>query len=188
MDYKKTIKSKYFILGMLILGFVLLDQITKLIAYNMQDTLRYENVVFIKHLLEFSYTENPDASLGLLGGVAHKELIFVLVTLIALGMFGYLSKDVNFKTKKVFSYSMVFFFAGTLGNAIDRLVRGFVIDFLHFPFFDFLYRIGLSNFDNNIADILLFIAIFMFAIDLFFFETKGFKEKKENKDDTINQD
>ncbi len=188
MDYKKIIKSKYFMLGILIVGFTLLDQITKLIAYNFQDSLRYENVIFIKHLLEFSYTENPDASLGLLGGVEHKELIFVLVTIIALGMFGYLSKDVDFKTKRVYSYSMVLFFAGTLGNAIDRLFRGFVIDFLHFPFFDFLYRVGLSNFDNNIADILLFFAIFMFAIDLFFFETKRLKEKKEIKDDTINQD
>ncbi len=175
---KTFLSNKYIFGGILIVLFILLDQITKAIAFAYQTSLSMSNVVFIKYILEFSYTENPDASLGLLGNFEHKELAFVIVTIFALGLFGYFYKDINFKKKKVYSIAMVFFIAGTLGNAIDRLFRGFVIDFLHFPFFNFLYYVGLSNFDNNIADILLTFAIILFAVELFILEPIAHKKEK----------
>ncbi len=180
MQFKKLFKHSYTIGYISIIGFILLDQLTKQIAYMNQNNLLI-NKVFIKYLLEFSYTENRAASLGLLGDHPQKDLIFMLITVLALVMFGYFFKDIDFKTKKTYSISIVFFFAGTLGNAIDRLFRGFVIDFLHFPFFDFLSQIGLSNFDNNIADILLTFAIILFAIDMFFFDPKRTKELKKDE-------
>ncbi|MFA6801395.1 MAG: signal peptidase II [Acholeplasmataceae bacterium] len=186
MKIKNFIKHKYTLGAILIILFVLLDQITKLIAYQFKEGLATANHVFIKYILEFSYSENPDASLGLLGNFDHKHLVFILITIFALGLFGYFFKDIDFKKRKVFSFSIVFFIAGTLGNAIDRLFRGFVIDFLHFPFFDFLYKVGLSNFDNNIADIVLTFAIILFAIDLFFIEPKFQKKLKEQSADETN--
>lgn len=179
MNIKKILKHPLTIGILLILGLIALDQITKQIAYANQDQLT-TNKVFIKYLLEFSYTENRAASLGLLGDNPYKDLIFAGITVVALGVFGYMFKDIDFKTKKVYSFSIIFFIAGTFGNAIDRLFRGFVVDLLHFPFFDFLSKIGLSNFDNNIADILLTFAIILFAIDLFFFESKRNKEMQKN--------
>lgn len=179
MNIKKIMKHPLFIGILVILILIALDQITKQIAYNNQDQLS-TNQVFIKYLLEFSYTENRAASLGLLGDSPYKDLIFTAITIIALGIFGYMFKDIDFKTKKIYSISIVFFISGTLGNAIDRIFRGFVVDLLHFPFFDFLSKIGLSNFDNNIADILLTFAIVFFAIDLFFFEPKRTKEIERN--------
>jgi signal peptidase II len=178
MNIKQLIKNNYIIGTLLILGFIAIDQVTKLFAYNAQDSLD-PNIILIPHILELSYTENYAASLGLLGNSDYKELIFVIVTVFALALFGYFFRDVDFKSKKLFSLSIVFFISGTLGNAIDRLFRGFVVDLLHFPFFDFLSHVGLSNFDNNIADILLFFAIFMFAIDIFFLDPKRIKSKEK---------
>ena len=50
--------------------------------------------------------------------------------------------------------AIVFFIGGTIGNAIDRALFGYVIDFMHFPFLTpILNLFGVNNFYNNIADI-----------------------------------
>lgn len=184
MKIIKFMKSNYGIGILITLLFVLLDQVTKAIAYHYQDILRFDNVIVIKNLFELSYTQNYAASFGFLGDSAYKEIIFIMITVFALGMFAYFFKDVDFKSKKIYSFSIVLFISGTLGNAIDRLFRGFVIDFLHFPFFDFLVYVNLSNFDNNIADILLFIAIAFFAIEIFILDI--LRKKKEKSNDVSN--
>lgn len=165
---------------------LLLDQVTKQLAYQLiAPTFTGSNTVVIPKLLELSYYENPGASLGFLRDFAYKDIVFFLITVAALIIFGYLFKDSNFKHKKVYSISIALFISGTLGNAIDRAIYGFVIDFLHYPFLDFLDNIpGLSNFTNNLADNFLSAAIVLFAIDLFFFESKRLKNQKETQDAT----
>lgn len=158
----------------LIIIFTAIDQITKQLAraYIMPLT---SDVVWIPNLLELSYHENDGMSFNMLSG---EQGIFFVVTIFALIIFGYLFKDIDFKKKKLYTLSVIFFIAGTLGNGIDRLIYGFVIDFLHYPFLDTpLSWVGLNNFYNNIADMLLSAAIVMFAIDLFIFDPK--RQKKE---------
>lgn len=158
---------------LLILGLVFLDQITKYFAQTF--LAGSPDVVFIPGLLEFGYYENAGASLSLFQG---QQLLFAVVTVIALGAGGYLFSRTDFKEKRIFSLAVVFFIAGTLGNAIDRARFAYVIDFLHFPFLTpILNLIGLSNFYNNIADLVLSAAIVLFAIDLFIIDPKRSKEK-----------
>lgn len=160
----------------LIILFILIDQVTKQLArfFLMESG---QTVVWIPGLLEMKYAYNPGGAFGLLEG---EQAFFAFVTVIALLIFGYLFKDISFKTKKMYSWSIVLFIAGTLGNAIDRLYYGFVIDFLHYPFLDGPLRlIGLNNFYNNIADLALSLAIVFFAVDMFLFEPK--RSKKEVK-------
>ena len=107
------------------------------------------------------------------GLLQDQTLLFMVITMIALAMFLYLFKDISFQTKKVYSLAIVLFIAGTIGNAIDRIVLRYVIDFMHFPFLDWLLQfIGLPNFYNNFADMYLSFGIVLFAIDLFFLEKK----------------
>jgi signal peptidase II len=153
----------------LIFIFTTIDQITKYLSQHFLMG-RIENVTLIKHLFELGYYENTGASLGILDG---QILIFMIITLIALGIFGYLFLDVDFKHKKVYSLSIVFFIAGTLGNAIDRALLGYVIDFMHFPFLSIILNpLNISNFYNNMADMYLSAAIVLFFIELFFLESK----------------
>lgn len=155
-------------LGIIILA-IAIDQITKLIASS-TIPLNSPDIVWIPNLLEFSYHHNDGMSFGLLEG---QQTLFLIATIIALLMFGYLFLESDYKTKKVYSISIALFIGGTLGNAIDRSLYGYVIDFMHFPFLDgILNAVGLSNFYNNFADMFLSAAIVLFAIDIFFLEGK----------------
>ncbi len=166
---------------------VLLDQVTKQLAQTYIPALisgTQQNIVIIPKVFELSYYRNNGASFGIFEG---EQLFFMIITIIALAIFGYLFTDVNFKTKKVYSLSIAFFIGGTLGNAIDRALFGYVIDFLHFPFLTpILNLFGSNNFYNNIADIVLSAAIVLFAIDIFILEPK--RKKKEKQNVIINQD
>lgn len=146
---------------------IIFDQITKYVAKGLYTG---SEVTWIPHLLSFSYAENTGMSFGLLEG---QRLLFMVVTIIALAIFGYLFLDVNFKTKKVYSYAIVLLIAGTLGNAIDRVILAYVIDFMHFPFLDTpLSWVGLSNFYNNFADMYLSLAMVFLFVDVLFLERK----------------
>lgn len=156
-----------------------IDQLTKYLARTMI-ALNAPNITVIPNLFELSYYKNTGMSFGLLEG---QQLIFMISTVIALGIFGYLFTSSNYKNKKVYSISVALFIAGTLGNAIDRSIFGYVIDFMHFPFLDgILNAVGLSNFYNNMADMYLSAAIVLFTLDLFIFEEKRKKEQKKHEE------
>jgi signal peptidase II len=155
--------------------FILLsmDQITKHLAKAFI-TLSDPDIVWIPHMLHLAYRENRGASGSML---QDQQFLFMIVTIIALAMFAYLFLEVDFKLKKTYSWAVILFIAGTLGNAIDRALLGYVIDFLHYPFLDLILNLfNASNFYNNFADLYLSLGIVLFAIDLFFFETKRKKE------------
>lgn len=146
---------------------VSLDQLTKYIA---QGLYQGQDFTLIPFVLEIGYAENRGMSFGLL---QDQTLLFMVITVIALAMFLYLYKDISFINKKVYTLAIVLFIAGTLGNAIDRLVLQYVIDFMHFPFLEWpLSVVGLPNFYNNFADMYLSLGIVLFAIDLFLLEKK----------------
>ncbi len=176
------------LIGAIIIIFsILIDQVSKQVAQTYIPQLingSHDNIVLIPKLIELSYHQNTGASFNIFDGA---QLFFMLITIVALVIFGYLFLDSNFKTKKVYSISIALFIGGTLGNAIDRALFGYVIDFLHFPFLTpILDLVGISNFYNNFADIFLSAAIVLFAIDLFVFDPK--RKKKEKQNVIINQD
>lgn len=158
----------------LIIGFVIIDFVTKRLAsFYLKSPLK--NIVVIKELFELSYYENKGASLGIFEG---QMIFFMIVTVVALAIFIYLFLSVDFKNKKAYSVAITLFIAGTIGNAIDRLLLGYVIDFMHFPFLSYILDIfKLSNFYNNMADMYLTVAVILFAIDLIFSNKKVHHEK-----------
>jgi signal peptidase II len=160
---------------------VLFDQVTKhLAAHYIKPG---ESIVVINKLFELGYYENRGISFGLLEG---HQLFFALVTIIALSIFGYLFLDLSFKDKKVYSIAITLFIGGTFGNAIDRALLGYVIDFMHFPFLTpILGVVGLSNFYNNVADMVLSLAIVLLIIELFILEPKRLKKMKLKENENI---
>jgi signal peptidase II len=146
---------------------VSLDQLTKYVA---QWLYQGQDFTLIPFILEIGYAENRGMSFGLL---QDQTLLFMVITVIALAIFLYLYKDISFINKKVYTLAIILFIAGTLGNAIDRLVLQYVIDFMHFPFLEWpLNVVGLPNFYNNFADMYLSLGLVLFATDLFFLEKK----------------
>lgn len=140
---------------------VLVDQITKFLAVT---GLRpVHSVAVIPGFLNFSYVENIGAAWGMLAGRQVFLIIFTLLTLAWL----------IWKRERVFggiplSRSIqVLLLGGIFGNLIDRIVRGYVVDFLDF-------YIGSSHFPCfNVADTAICSgAILLMAVQLFFSPSK----------------
>lgn len=146
---------------LIVIGLIILDQVTKYIAVTTL-TLGFSNVIIPK-VLTFQLIYNEGASFGMLSG---EQLLFTLVTIGALLIFGYFFTEIDFKKKKVFSLAIILLLAGALGNAIDRIfvIEG-VIDFIHIPIIPLFATF-------NFADAFMNIGIVLFIVDLIFFERK----------------
>ena len=144
---------------LIILGIciILLDQITKVILIG-------KNITIIPNVLNFTYTENT----GVAFGIGSNNLLFIIiVNIIVLGMIIKFIKEREEQVNFSILISLILILSGGIGNLIDRIVRGYVIDFID---------INLFNFPNfNIADISISIGI----ISLIFILCKSIlKEKK----------
>jgi signal peptidase II len=83
---------------------------------------------------------------------------------------------VDFKKKKIYSFSLVLIFSGTVGNLIDRLFTGKgVFDFIEVTFVDFAIF--------NFADSCLTVGVIMLMIYLVFFEGKNKPKTTEVEND-----
>jgi len=131
MQNKKTLVWAIIISGLLLI----IDQITKaIVIWN------NFNSILIPNVLELNIVKNTGGAFGIGGGNVGT---FIITNFIVLGMiirFIYLQKD--FMDKPTF-FSLFIILAGGFGNVIDRISRGFVVDFItvfpatNFPTFNF---------------------------------------------------
>jgi len=146
---------------LLIMALIIFDQATKLIIAR---TIKpYSSVRVIPGFLNLSPIHNRGAIFGFFSQMNNK-LVFVLLTmasLFALGMVIYYF----FKTppsQKLMEFSLSLILAGALGNLIDRIWRGYVIDFIEL----YIKRYHWPTF--NVADSCItigtFLLIFIFFI------------------------
>ena len=106
------------------------------------------------------------------------QIFFKIITPIALA--GYLLLYV-FGAKKSFilKYALILTAAGTIGNYIDRLAFGYVIDFLSFTFFGYDFAIF------NLADVFLCVGVFALIVYYFFLDEDAVFKFKKSDDDTL---
>ena len=127
-------KNKYIIIFSTALIIILIDQITKfLIKTSFQ---LKQSIPLIKNIFHLTYIRNFGAGFGIL---QQQKWILVFISIIVIGViFYYLDK---IKDKEKFLQIIVgLVLGGTIGNLIDRLAYGFVVDFLDFriwPVFNF---------------------------------------------------
>lgn len=169
-------KMKKYIFGLA--GFIILlaaDRITKLAALSIKGT---DGIPVIKGVFRFLYLENHGAAFGVLQNQRFFLLCMTVVILTAV-IAAYIK--IPF-TKKYLPMGMVLILivAGATGNMIDRIVQGYVIDFLYFELIDFPIF--------NIADCYVVIAAVLGALlimfyykdeDLKVFRLKSMKGKEE---------
>lgn len=141
---------------LLILFLVLLDQLTKILA------IRYlkgnSGVTLIHNVLVFRYLENRGMAFGLLQG---RLLFLVLICLVFFAAIIYLfikAPATAYYRPLLFTAAVVF--SGAMGNFIDRVFRGFVVDFIYFSLIDF------PTF--NVADIYVTCGIVVLVFLIFF--------------------
>lgn len=162
--YKKiNIKNKKILLIIfIILISICIDQIVKQIVIK---NVFNSSIQIIKGVLNFTYVENTGGAYGI---GSNNILIFIIINIIILGilMKFAISKREEIDTISLIAISLII--AGGMGNLIDRVARGYVVDFvdinqvLKYPVF-------------NIADIFVVTGCIVIAIELIYRTIKSRK-------------
>ncbi len=144
----------------LFLTLVILDQVTKVLVINFFNL--YDSVALLP-IINLTFVVNYGFAFGLLNNPSLNQLLVSLVILAIILYFLYLL----IKTQdKIFQLTLTLILAGALGNFIDRIFRGFVIDFIdiyignyHWPAF-------------NIADSCITVGFVVLMINILFLNKK----------------
>ena len=116
-----------------VLSAIALDQWTKALAYNI---LRVNGpVVLIDGVFELLYSENRGAAFGILQG--RQTFFFLVAFAVVAVVLLFLAKLPAEKRYLPLFVCMVLLASGAVGNLIDRVSRGFVVDFFYFSLIDF---------------------------------------------------
>ena len=142
--------------------FFILDFISKQVIIKVIDL--HESIKVIKNFFYLTYTRNTGAAFSIL---EDGRILFLIITVIALFFINkYMNKE-DIKGIDNLIYGMII--GGILGNLYDRIVYGYVIDFLDFKIFSYNYPIF------NLADTFIVLGvIMMIGTNLY----KDFKLKK----------
>ena len=104
----------------------LLDQLTKFfIKQNFQSN---QSIPIIKNFLHFTYITNTGSAFGLFKGF---NILFILFSIIVVFVLLYYFKKIK-ENERLLQFSVGLLLGGTIGNLIDRIVYGAVIDFIDF--------------------------------------------------------
>lgn len=144
---------------------IILDQWTKWLAETNLTFL--EPVPVIEPFLNWTLAYNYGAAFSFLAdaGGWQKWFFSGLALLMSLFLIGYLAKAP--RQAKLLSLGLALVLGGAVGNLIDRLLHGHVIDFIHVHYADvWHYPIF------NIADIGISIGVLLIVIDMLFLEKK----------------
>ena len=137
-------------IAILSLLLVLIDQISKKLVINYLN----KEILIIKNIFCLTYTKNNGAAFSILNG---KRLLLILMTILIIGvLIYYIVKNRINNKMEILAFSLVI--GGSLGNLIDRIVRGFVVDFISIKIFGYNFPVF------NIADSLICIGVFLLFI------------------------
>jgi signal peptidase II len=155
----------------LIIGIVLVvtDQLTKLLVLSSLKPIG--KVELIKGFFNLTYIENRGAAFGMLEGGKWLFLAITAVVLV-LAVVYYLKAPKTPQTLPV-KIAVVMICSGAVGNAIDRLFRSYVVDFLDFIIFGYDFPVF------NFADILVVLGTILFAGSILLFDGKEENNNKE---------
>lgn len=146
--------------------FVVIDQVVKIIVINKMAL--QQSITIINNFFNITYVRNTGAAWSILSG---NVLLLIMISVLALvTIYYYLIKDKDLNKIDIVSYSMLI--GGIIGNLIDRIVHGYVIDYLDFKIFNYNFPIF------NIADTLIVISIIIIGINLIVGE---YREQNRNK-------
>ncbi len=160
VSWRDYLKKKYLILLATVTAVVLLDFVTK--AYIDSNMSLHESVVVIGGFLNIMYVRNPGAAFSFLASASpgFRSVFFLTVTVTAIVLvLYYIAKSKTEEPLMIFALSLIM--SGALGNFIDRVRLGEVIDFIdvhlgayHWPAF-------------NVADSAITVGAFIMLFALF---------------------
>lgn len=163
-------KAKYIILLAVSVLVLVLDQVTKV---YIDKTMRlHDSIPVLDGFFSITYLRNKGAAFGILADSAWRLPFFLLVSAVAVLVILVVVSRLR-DDQKGSAVSLSLIFSGALGNLIDRVRLGEVIDFLdvywkghHWPAF-------------NVADSAICVGVFMLAIEMVLEERREKKAEKQ---------
>ena len=142
------------------------DQFTKYLT--VANIALYEDVPFIPGIVQLTYVQNTGAAFSSFEG---QQWLFALIFLVftAAVVYEYFKKSMPFTACERWLIAAIY--AGGLGNMIDRVRLGYVVDMIETTFMEFPVF--------NVADIFITCGCILMMIHLIFFNKEFWKEEKK---------
>ncbi|WP_164690148.1 signal peptidase II [Paraclostridium sordellii] len=140
---------------LIIIGLIAIDQISKYLAVNYLANIG--SIPIIKNIFHLTYVENRGAAFGMF---QNNQIIFIVVAIAAcvFGLYYLYKKDLNILGKS----AIILIISGALGNLIDRIRLGFVVDYFDFRvIWDYIF---------NVADVFVVVGTILLCVYIIFFE------------------
>lgn len=153
----------------LTVALVALDQLVKFLV--LKNIAPGAHVPFIPHILELTYVENTGAAFSLFE--EHTWILALISLVMSLILAAALWK--NFFRHPVGKVTLTLLLAGAVGNLIDRVFRGYVVDMFNVLFMNFAVF--------NVADICVVVGGISAAIYYLFWMDKLEPREKPHDDD-----
>ncbi len=151
----------------ILFGFLVLEDIvTKYIVTAVLKPV--EQITVIENFFYLTYVENKGMAFGLLSGGRWLFIVFTVIVLIVIFLFFVRSRTVY--TPLIVRLAVVLIAAGAVGNLIDRIRLGYVVDYLHFVFWGHSFAVF------NFADILVTCGTALLCIYIIFSDKFDKKE------------
>jgi signal peptidase II len=146
---------------------VILDQVSKhLVVQNIE---LHGTVPFIPNFMSFYHTRNTGAAFSML---SNNRWVFMIMSVFAMGvMIWLLIKE--YKRHPLMTVSLAMVLGGGIGNMIDRVRLGYVVDFFKTEFIDFAIF--------NVADCFVSVGAVLLAVYVMFYDSKVEAAKKAEK-------
>ncbi|MCI6152909.1 MAG: signal peptidase II [Fusobacterium perfoetens] len=153
----------YYLIG--IVGLVFLDQLTKIQIEN--NFFIGDSLAIIQEFFHITYVQNRGIAFGIFQGKINLISVFTVIAII--GIIYYFIKTFK-KSSFLEKLAYMLIISGAVGNMIDRIFRGYVVDMIDFR--------GIWSFVFNMADVYINIGVAVILLDMFIKAKKDLKEKK----------
>ena len=150
-------KTKYLILSVISVIVLFLDQATKIFIDRTMDL--HSSITVVENFFNITYIRNKGAAFGFLAESSFRLPFFILISIIAgvviIGIFRKLRPE-----QKLTAVSLSLIFAGAMGNLIDRVRLGEVIDFIYVHWYEHYWPAF------NVADSAICVGVALLALDM----------------------
>lgn len=154
-------RKDYIIAVVAAIAAVLLDQWSKFLAVH--HLKNQASFILVDHVFELHYLENHGAAFGVL---QNQRFFFLIIGLVILGaavwIYHMLPAARHYLPLRI---CIIAICAGAVGNMIDRIRLGYVVDFFYFSLIDFPIF--------NVADIYVTVATFLLIVLILFYYQEG---------------
>lgn len=158
---------------LLLLVIIVFDQLTKFLVVSSMDL--YESIPILGDFLRFTYIRNPGGAFGLRW--EHVSVYYIAAGLVVVWIVWQILREGH--TRRMSMWALTLILSGAIGNLIDRVLQGEVVDFIDCEFFDLAvpaFNIGIINHPGlamdrwptfNIADSAVTVGVVLLMISLF---------------------